>query len=108
MGDIPKVAYMSRKGDLQIERDQLEAQPAAASIALQGQRIDSVVDDWSVMTDDERKQVIQMIFSEIRADHVPDGLRVEFKPRATWAPYVEAVLAKQEKGNRSIRRLSHR
>ena len=98
MGDIRKPDYVRRKNDLQIERDQLEAQPAAASIALQRQRIDSVVDDWAVMTDDERKQVIQMIFAEIRADHTPDGLRVDFLPRAAWAPYLEAVLAKQGEG----------
>ena len=95
MGDIPKTDYVSRKNDLHIERDQLEAQPASASIALQRERIDSVVDDWSVMTDDEKKQVIQMIFVEIRADHTPDGLKVEFKPRAAWEPYVEAVLVQQ-------------
>jgi hypothetical protein len=28
---------------------------------------ESVVDDWFVMTDDEKKQVVQMIFAEIRA-----------------------------------------
>ena len=44
-------------------------------MALQRQRIESVIDDWSVMTDDERKQVIQMIFAEIRADHTTDGLK---------------------------------
>jgi len=38
--------------------------------------IESVIDDWSVMTDDERKQVIQMIFAEIRADHTSEGLKV--------------------------------
>jgi hypothetical protein len=32
----------------------LEAQPAAASIALQRQRLQSIVDDWSAMTDEER------------------------------------------------------
>ena len=42
-------------------------------LRIERQRIDSVVDDWAVMTDDERKQVIQMIFAEIRADHTPDG-----------------------------------
>ncbi|HEY8759035.1 MAG TPA: hypothetical protein VIN74_11115 [Candidatus Limnocylindria bacterium] len=50
------------------------------------------------MTDDERKQIIQLIFTEIRADHTPDGLKVAFMPRAAWARYVEAVLAKQEEG----------
>lgn len=35
-----------------------------------------------------------MIFAEIRADHTQDGLKVDFLPRGTWAPYVEAVLAK--------------
>jgi hypothetical protein len=57
-------------------------EPAGASVALQRQRIGSVVDDWFVMTDDEKKQVIQMIFVEIRADHTSDGLNVEFRARA--------------------------
>ncbi len=95
MGDIAKADYVSRKNELRIERDQLDAQPAGASVALQRQRIGSVVDDWFVMTDDEKKQVIQMIFAEIRADHAPDGLKVEFKARAVWEPYIEAVLATQ-------------
>jgi hypothetical protein len=34
-----------------------------------------------------------MIFVEMRADHRPDGLKVEFKARAAWEPYIEAVLA---------------
>lgn len=38
MGDIPKAAYIARKNELLIERDQLEAQPAATSIALQSPR----------------------------------------------------------------------
>jgi hypothetical protein len=82
MGDIPKADYVSRKNELRIERDQLDAQPAGTSVALQRQRIGSVVDDWFVMTDDEKKQVIQMIFVEIRADHTSDGLNVEFRARA--------------------------
>ena len=95
MGDITKAAYVSRKNDLLIERSQLDAHPAAASVTVQRERIESVVDDWAVMTDDERKRVIQMIFVEIRADHTPDGLKVEFKARAAWEPYIEAVLATQ-------------
>ena len=47
------------------------------------------------MADDEKKQVIQMIFAEIRADHTSDGLNVQFKARATWEPNIEAVLATQ-------------
>jgi hypothetical protein len=31
------------------------------------------------MTDEERNRIIQMIFVEIRADHTPDGLKVEFR-----------------------------
>ena len=37
--NITKSEYVARKNDLLIERDQLEAQPAAASIALQRQRL---------------------------------------------------------------------
>jgi hypothetical protein len=96
MGDIQRADYISRRNELLIERDQLDAHPAAASVALQRQRIESVVDDWLVMTDDEKKQVVQMIFVEIRADHTADGLKVEFRARAAWEPYVQAVLATQE------------
>jgi hypothetical protein len=47
------------------------------------------------MTDEERKRVLQMIFSEIGADHTVDGLKIEFRPRPVWEPQVEAVLARQ-------------
>ena len=89
------VGFGNRKNDLLIDRDQLEAQPAAASITLQRQRLESIVDDWSVMTDEEKKRVLQMIFAEIRADHTADGLKIEFRPKPIWEPYVEAVLARQ-------------
>ena len=48
------------------------------------------------MTDEEKKRILQMIFSEIRADHTVDGLKIEFRPKPIWEPYVEAVLARQE------------
>ncbi len=48
--------------------------------------------------------MIQLIFSEIRANHTPDGLKGEFLPRAAWAPYVDVVLARPKKeGNRRSR-----
>ena len=97
LGDVTKTEYLARKNDLLIERDQLEAQPAAASITLQRQQLQSVVDDWSVMTDEEKKRVLQMIFSEIRADHTADGMMIEFKAKPVWEPYVEAVLAAQRR-----------
>jgi hypothetical protein len=95
LGDINKSEYVARRSDLFIEREQLEAQPAAASIALQRQRLESVVDDWPIMTDEEKKRVLQMLFSEIRADHTENGLTIEFKAKPIWEPYVEAVLARQ-------------
>jgi hypothetical protein len=95
LGDLTKTEYLARKNELLIERNQLEAQPAAASIALQRQQLQSVVDDWSLMTDEEKKRVLQLIFSEIGADHTVDGLKIEFRPRPAWEPYVEAVLARQ-------------
>ena len=45
--------------------------------------------------DEEKKRILQMIFSEIRADHTVDGLKIEFRPKPIWEPYVEAVLARQ-------------
>ena len=47
------------------------------------------------MTDEEKKRILQMIFGEIRADHTVDGLKIEFRPKPIWEPYVEAVLARQ-------------
>jgi hypothetical protein len=47
------------------------------------------------MTDEEKKRVLQMLFSEIRADHTANGLSIEFKARPIWEPYVETVLARQ-------------
>ena len=34
----------------------------------------------------------------LRADHTVDGLKIEFRPRPVWEPYVEAVLARQRQG----------
>ena len=34
------------------------------------------------MTDEEKERVLQMIFSEIRADHTVDGLKIEFRAEA--------------------------
>jgi hypothetical protein len=50
------------------------------------------------MTDEEKKRVLQMILSGIRADHTADGLKIEFRPKPIWEPYVEAVLARQREG----------
>ena len=50
------------------------------------------------MSDEEKKRVLQLIFSEIRADHTVDGLKIEFRPKPIWEPYVEAVLARQRQG----------
>jgi predicted Fe-S protein YdhL (DUF1289 family) len=52
-----------------------------ARLVLQRQELQSVVDDWSLMTDEEKKRVLQLIFSEIRADHTEDGLKIEFRPK---------------------------
>jgi hypothetical protein len=95
LGDLTKTDNVARTSDLRIERDQLETQPAAASIALQRQQLQSVVDDWSLMTDEEKKRVLKLIFSEIRTDHTVDGLKIESRPKPVWEPYVEAVLARQ-------------
>jgi hypothetical protein len=40
---------------------------SAASIALRRQRIRSIVDHWSAMTDNEKKRLSQLLFTEIRA-----------------------------------------
>jgi hypothetical protein len=45
LGDLNKGEYLVRRSDLSIERDQLETQPAGASIVLQRQRLQPVVDD---------------------------------------------------------------
>jgi len=29
---------------------------------------------------------VQIIFSEIRADHTADGLKIEFRPKLIWEP----------------------
>ena len=42
--------------------------------------------------------MLQMIVSEIDADHIVDGLKIEFRPRPVWEPYVEAVLARKRQG----------
>ena len=51
----------------------------------------------SAVTDEEKKRVLQMIFSEIVLITPPTGLMIEFKAKAIWEPYVEAVLAAQRR-----------
>jgi len=85
------VADVSSRNDLLIGRDQLEVKPAAASVAFQRQHIKPIVNDCSVMTDDEKKRLLQLIFTEIRADHTKAGPVVEFKVEPQWEPYVEFV-----------------
>jgi len=43
--------------------------------------------DASFATDEEKKRVLQMLFSEIRADHTENGLTIEFKAKPIWEPY---------------------
>lgn len=83
------------RGGVPSERDELQTEPAAASIALQQQRIHSFVDDWQVMTEDDKQEVLRLIFAEVSADHSGKEMIVKLKPRATWEPYVEAILARQ-------------
>lgn len=47
------------------------------------------------MTDNEKKRLSQLIFTEIRADHVGGRVSLEFEVRPAWEPYVEAVLARR-------------
>jgi hypothetical protein len=47
------------------------------------------------MTGEERKRMLLLIFSEIRADHVDGKLVVTFKPLPHFEPYVAAVFAKR-------------
>jgi hypothetical protein len=96
IGDYTKEVYDRKRAELMIERDSLEVVPASASLSLQRQRIQAVVDDWPEMTGDERKRMLQLIFSEIRADHVNGKLVVTFKALPHLEPYVEAVLAKKK------------
>ena len=48
------------------------------------------------MTDAEKKQVLQLVFAEVSADHTAENVLVQLKPRPMWEPYVEAVLARQK------------
>ena len=52
-GDITRDVYEKRKADLLVERDRLEVAPVTASLAIQRQRIQTLVDDWPKMTGDE-------------------------------------------------------
>ena len=99
IGDYTKELYDRKRADLIIERDSLEVVPASASLSLQRQRIQAVVDDWPQMTGDEPKRMLRLIFSEIRADHVNGKLAVTFKAVPHLEPYVEAVLAKKNATN---------
>ena len=81
VGQYTREVYDRKRADLLIERDSLEVVPATASLAIQRQRIESVVDHWGEMTGEERKRM-QLIFSEIRADHL-DGKLVVLQTFAT-------------------------
>jgi hypothetical protein len=54
------------------------------------------------VADEEKKRVLQLIFSEIRADHTEGGLKIEFRPKPIWERYVEAVLARQRQEQHTL------
>jgi hypothetical protein len=47
------------------------------------------------MTDDEKRRLLGLVLTEIRADHVEVSIVVTFKPRPEWEPYVDAVLVRK-------------
>jgi hypothetical protein len=47
------------------------------------------------MTDDKKNRLLQLFFTEIRADHVEGRVSLEFKVRPAWEPSVEALLARR-------------
>jgi site-specific DNA recombinase len=93
MGDVTREEYDQKKSGLQIERDQLEVSPSAGLISRERQQLQTIVEDWPRMTDNEKKRLLGLVLTEIRADHVEGSIAVTFKPRPEWEPYVDAVIA---------------
>jgi hypothetical protein len=61
VGQYTREVYDRKTADLLIERDSLDVVPACIPLAIQRQRIQSVVDHWREMTGDERKRMLQLI-----------------------------------------------
>jgi len=59
VGQYTREVYDRKRADLLIERDSLDVVPASVSLAIQRQRIQSVVDHWKEMTGDERKRMLR-------------------------------------------------
>ena len=94
LGDITRDDYVQRRDVLTREADGVRSS-GEPTFVRQRTALRSLVDDWAKMTGDERKRMLQLIFSEIRADHVNENLLVTFKALPHWESYAEAVLARK-------------
>jgi type IV secretory pathway ATPase VirB11/archaellum biosynthesis ATPase/DNA invertase Pin-like site-specific DNA recombinase len=90
LGHIDLDEYRRKHAEIQEQRDSLAARPAPL---LQQQQtvLQTLVQDWSAMTDAERKQVLASIFDRINGG--AEGIE-RLEPCEDWRPYVIAAMPK--------------
>ena len=91
MGDIDKPDYEAKKADLQLQRDQLDASATPSSIAAQSGQVNTIVDDWERMTEEEKRRLLRLVFAEVRANVVEKRVELSLLVRPEWMPYLDAL-----------------
>jgi DNA invertase Pin-like site-specific DNA recombinase len=90
LGDIERDEYLRRRAELETQREAAKDQAGGTpSFVHQHEELRTIVDDWETMTIDERRQLISIVLSEVRADE--HGLSW-FRPQPKYEAYVEAVV----------------
>src|SRR5439155_24604628 len=91
--------YVRRRDELQGQLETLREKPlAGAPIQKQHELLSSLVDDWGLMTLDERRRLVSLIVPEIHAG--ADGIR-RLRPHDDWKPYMRAALMADIAGARN-------
>ena len=91
---------MRRRASVQAELDEAKRVPRPA---LEGQRqfLETLVDDWTELTIEERKRLVAFVFEEIHADVA--GV-TKFRAKDDWKRYMTAVVGVLENGGVSERK----
>ena len=90
LGRIDRATYDARSIEVAEQTKALSAERPVPLFSRQRQVVSTIVDDWEVMSPDERKRLVALVFVEI---HAGAELGVErLRPHDDWLPYMQAVI----------------
>ena len=89
LGDLSRDHYLAKSDDLKVERKTLETSSPRPVFLRQRTMLRTLVDDWELLTLDERRALVGEIFEEITANET--GVE-DFLPRESWKQYMRAVV----------------